>query len=216
MDRFIELEGIYAGYGPRTVIHDLDARFPRHRVTALLGPGASGKSTLLQVLEGVKDDPWSIGSVPALDGWRLPQRSRDGTAKVEADSWDDAVAVLARWLRGRTRLLSPSMWTALLSCPSVLTRLATVLKARAEVLLLDEPDLPAEGAVHAALATVIRRLRGDGHTIVLVTRNLDFARNVADHLVLLVDGKKIDEGPLSRMQREPASARVLEFLTWGG
>jgi ABC-type histidine transport system ATPase subunit len=45
---------------------------------------------------------------------------------------------------------------------------------------------------------------------------LDFARNLADHVLLLVDGEKLDEGPLSRVQREPASARVREFLTWGG
>lgn len=220
----IELEGVDAGYGSHTVISGLHAKFPRHRVSALLGPVGSGKSTLLRVLEGIEtrlcaceslEKLWSSGYVPSLDVWRLPQRSHDGTAKLEAGSWDAAVSVLARWLRGRARLLSPSMWTALLSCPSVLTRLASVLEARAELLLLDELDVPAERSVQAALAAVVRGLRMDGHTIILVTRNLEFAQNLADHVLLLVDGGKLGEGPLSRVQREPAWARVHGFLSSG-
>lgn len=214
MNAIVELREVRAGYGARTVIRGLSAALPRQQISVVLGPGGSGKSTLLRVLEGSKGDLWWAGGVPSLDAWRLPQQVRDGPDEIGGPEWDLAVKELEDWLRPRDTL-SPAMWTGLLSSPAVLMRLTMILRARAEVLLLDEPDQSAQASARVALGGIIRRLRGEGHTIVVVTHHLTFAREIADHVVLLIDGEKLDEGPLTRMQAEPASPRVRDFLTWG-
>jgi branched-chain amino acid transport system permease protein len=72
------------------------------------------------------------------------------------------------------------------------------------LLMLDEPAAGLRHAEKATLATLLRELRGDGLTILLVEHDMDFVMNLADRLVVLDFGTKLAEGVPAVVRRDPA------------
>lgn len=213
MPSVLEMRGVTAGYGEHTVLHGLSARIPRGRITAVLGPGASGKSTLLRVLEGRAAPPaWWTGEVPTLDAWRMPQPRR---GVDELGDLGLAEMVIQRWAF-RAGVDYTIVRHELLLDPAVLARVSRIVTATAPVLLLDEPDAWVHDRDLSVLILALRDLSMQGRTIVMVTHDLSLARRVADHVLLLVDGHKLDEGPPRRVQTQPSCDRARDFFTWGG
>jgi branched-chain amino acid transport system permease protein len=74
-------------------------------------------------------------------------------------------------------------------------------------LLLDEPAAGLRHAEKHDLATLLRRLRHDGVTILLVEHDMDFVMGLADRLVVMEFGAKLAEGPAATIRADP---RVIE------
>ncbi len=72
------------------------------------------------------------------------------------------------------------------------------------LLLLDEPAAGLRHAEKAELAILLRRLRGDGVTVLLVEHDMDFVMNLADRLVVMEFGSKLAEGPAAAIRTNPA------------
>ncbi len=209
------LRGVLAGYGRRTVLWGLCADFPRGRVTAVLGPGGSGKSTLLRVVQGSTPELWCSGEIPRVSSWLLPQPGRFQRVELDERLLVANRLCVERWIATRSGVLTPSIYDALLRDSNGLLRISRILSAGADVLLLDEPDARVDQRVVDVLVAVLRALAGEGTTVVLVTHNLALVDRIADHVLLLVDGLKLDEGSYARVRARPASERVRQFFTWG-
>jgi ABC-type multidrug transport system ATPase subunit len=217
MSEALVVRDVQAGYGRRTVLCDLAVEFPRASVSAVLGPGGSGKSTLLRMLAGISSELWSSGEIPRLSAWLLPQPTRTSARPdlLDTELVERARAELELWLAANPTVLSPDHREALRASARAVVRASRIVAAEAELLLLDEPDCDLDDRARLALAQLLRALARAGRTIVLVTHNLALVDQVADHLVLLVDGVKLDEGPPARVRAEPASERVRDFFIWG-
>ncbi|MFV8749451.1 ATP-binding cassette domain-containing protein [Nannocystaceae bacterium ST9] len=215
MSEALVLRGVLAGYGQHTVLQDLSIEFPHASVTVVLGPGGSGKSTLLHVIEGSASELWRGGEVPRVRAWRLPQPSRTSERATPRAELALARASVEAWLAARPNLLPESQHVALFASERALVRVDRILSADAEILLLDEPDDRLDEPACRALTTILRALARQGSTIIVVTHNLALVQQVADHVVLLVDGVKLDEGEPTRVRSQPASPRVRDFFTWG-
>lgn len=211
----LAVRGIRAGYGQRTVVADLSAEFPRASVTVVLGPGGSGKSTLLRVLAGSSPELWSAGEIPRVSALLLPQATRKVGRSEDAALVAAARVVVQAWFAEHSTVLSADHRGALLASSIAVVRVAKIVASEAELVLLDEPDSGLEGPVALALAKLLRALARAGRTIILVTHNLALVDHVADHVLLLIDGVKLDEGPLARVRELPASNRVRDFFIWG-
>ena len=72
------------------------------------------------------------------------------------------------------------------------------------LLLLDEPAAGLRHAEKAELATLIRRLRDEGHTVLLVEHDMDFVMNLADRLIVMEFGAKLAEGAPAGIRANPA------------
>jgi ABC-type cobalamin/Fe3+-siderophores transport system ATPase subunit len=215
-ERAWQLQDVAVGYGDVTILRELSAELPRGAITTVLGPGGSGKSTLLRALEGKTAGLWATGSMPLLPAWRLPQPSRVRGRACEPELLAAARARVEAWLAMHPSALPSAAEQALLHGELGLVRAARVLAARdAELLLLDEPDVHLASAVTRAFAAMLRVLAREGSTIVLVTHDLALVHEISDHLLLLVDGIKLDEGVPTRVHAHPASERVRSFFTWG-
>ena len=84
-----------------------------------------------------------------------------------------------------------------------LLEIARAMVAHPAVLLLDEPTAGLSAGEARDLVTLIRRLRADGSTFVVIEHNMDVVMEAADRVVVLDYGEKIAEGPPQAIQRDP-------------
>ena len=91
--------------------------------------------------------------------------------------------------------------------------IARALALRPEVLLFDEPTSALDPELFGEVLAVIRSLAGNGVTLVVVTHEIGFAREVADRVVFLDDGLIVEQGSPADVLDRPREARTREFLS---
>jgi energy-coupling factor transport system ATP-binding protein len=85
--------------------------------------------------------------------------------------------------------------------------LALVLAPRPRLLLLDEPTRGLDYAAKRELASMLRRLAGEGHAVLVATHDVEFVAQAADEVIVLADGEVVSSGPVRRVVAEsPAFA----------
>jgi branched-chain amino acid transport system ATP-binding protein len=84
-----------------------------------------------------------------------------------------------------------------------LVELARALASGPRLLLLDEPGAGLDAAEHARLAALVRAIRAEGTTVLLVDHHMDFVLDLADEVLVLSYGEKLAEGPPAVIRRDP-------------
>ena len=217
----IELHRLSAGYGGRTVLHDLSLTFHRGEVSVLLGPNGCGKSTLLRVIPRLL--PAMTGEV-LLDGvaaHTLTARQLAQTvAYLPQDRPVPSISALRMVLHGRFPHLSyPRRYRqedyeiaraalrqldaeelADLPLPRLSggqrqkVYLAMALAQQTPYLLMDEPTTYLDIRHQFETMHLARRLAGEGRAVVLVLHDLSLAFPCADRLFLLSGGRLLASG----------------------
>lgn len=90
--------------------------------------------------------------------------------------------------------------------------IARALAVEPSVMLFDEPTSALDPELVGEVLSVIRDLAAEGRTMLLVTHEMKFAREVADHVVYLFEGRIEEQGPPSEVFGNPKSARLQQFL----
>lgn len=91
--------------------------------------------------------------------------------------------------------------------------IARALAMRPDVMLFDEPTSALDPEMVAEVIAVMRELVDDGMTMVVVTHEMGFARAAADRIVMMDDGRILEEGPAAQMIGAPRHDRTRRFLT---
>jgi polar amino acid transport system ATP-binding protein len=91
--------------------------------------------------------------------------------------------------------------------------IARALAMKPELMLFDEPTSALDPEMVGEVVAVMRQLADDGMTMVVVTHEMGFARAAADRIVMMDDGKILEEGPADQMINSPTHARTRRFLT---
>ncbi|HET7489982.1 MAG TPA: ABC transporter ATP-binding protein [Acidimicrobiales bacterium] len=216
------------GHGVRIILDSLSISFPGRRATCVVGPGGTGKSTLLGTLanEGRVAPPlWARGAV-TIEGTVAACPQARPAPPTLAD-------LLAATLPGRaTRDCVDAAWWAVPTArdrllrvagasldrlPSDVRRLAEitpVLASGADLLLLDEPDAGARAVTLDWTITQLVHTKAD-QTVVVATHHLGLAREVADDVLLLLDGTVVEHAGVETFFERPASARTAAFVVMG-
>ncbi|MBL3699342.1 amino acid ABC transporter ATP-binding protein [Leucobacter luti] len=92
--------------------------------------------------------------------------------------------------------------------------IARALALAPDVLLFDEPTSALDPELVAEVLSVIRDLATGGTTLIIVTHEIGFAAEIADHVVFLDAGRVVEQGPPAQVLRAPEQARTQEFLDW--
>ncbi|HMM94232.1 ABC transporter ATP-binding protein [Phycicoccus sp.] len=210
------------GYDGRVVVDGVTLELPTARTTAVVGPNGCGKSTLLRGLGRllrprggtVLLDGDEIGSLPTREVARrlglLPQQPvvPDGVTVLELvergrhphhglfRTWtrDDEAAVAEALERTDLVELAGVAVDSLSGGQRQRVWLAMVLAQQTSVLLLDEPTSFLDIAHQLDVLDLVRTLRDDGTTVVMVLHDLGMAARYADHLVAMRDGRVVAEG----------------------
>lgn len=206
----IRLHALSVWHRGSQVLHDIDLRVAPGELVALVGPAGAGKTALLEVLLG-RLRPESGGAcVDQFDLRTQPAECRGCIAWVPAAPEFDLDATGSAWLHRRCLELGRAMpepvrrqvlirgginpaWhnARIGGWPVPLRRrlaLAVATLANAPALLLDAPDAGLDECDLADLVLALRRIRKRGTAVLLATRDLEFARQLATRIELLEHG----------------------------
>ncbi|WP_038044664.1 MULTISPECIES: amino acid ABC transporter ATP-binding protein [Thermocrispum] len=235
----VELRGLRKSFGRLEVLKGIDLDVRHGQVVCIIGPSGSGKSTLLRCVNlleqpdsgsvkvnGVElNDPdcdldtarASIGMVfqsfnlfshlNVLDNLTLAQRKVLKRGKAEAERI------------GRENLERVGLADKVYAMPSQLSggqqqrvAIARALSMNPKVMLFDEPTSALDPELVGDVLGVMRSLADEGMTMLVVTHEMQFAREVADEVLFMDGGVVVEQGPPSRVIGDPQQARTREFL----
>jgi polar amino acid transport system ATP-binding protein len=235
----LELRGVTKAYGDAEVLRGIDLQVPEHQAVALIGASGSGKSTLLRcvdLLEEIDDgDVLLDGEVitdPAVDVNAVRRRLGMvfqafnlfphmtvlenvvlGPVRAQrvarSDARERARELLARFgLGGREDQRPDNLSGGQQQRVAIVRALATQPRA----LLLDEVTSALDPELVGEVLAVVRDLKADGMTMIIATHEMAFARDVADEVCFLHEGRVLERGPAERMFRAPERPETQRFL----
>jgi Cu-processing system ATP-binding protein len=222
----IEGSGISKRYGRVPVLRGIDLAVKAGRVTALLGPNGAGKSTLIRVLLGlVRPDEGtvSVAGAPVGDGpgYRAAIGYMPQHPQFPENLTGREVVRLLRELRGHTMPEDDELFAAFALAPEldkpvrVLSggtrqklNAALAFMFRPAILLLDEPTAGLDPVASGLLKARIRNARQAGMSVLLVSHVLSEVEDLADDVVLLLEGKVEFQGSLRRLRELTGENRL--------
>lgn len=231
----LRVDDVTVAYGGIPAVQGAHLVTPPGSVTAILGPSGCGKSTLLRAVAGL--EPLQHGTI-AWDGEDLAPVAthKRGFALMFQDGQLFGHLTVARnvgyalRIRGRRRAVVAEKVTELLALvglegyadrlPGTLSggerqrvALARSLAADPRLLLLDEPLSALDSGLRVRLAGDLREiLRRAGTTTLLVTHDHEEAFAIADHLVVMREGRIVQQGPIANVWAAPVDAETALFL----
>lgn len=236
----LSLRGLVKRYGEREVLDGVDLDVAEHEVVVLIGASGSGKSTLLKcvdLLEEIDD-----GQI-LLDGRDISDPRIDaGAARRQMGMVFQSfnlfphmtvlhnVTLAPRVVFGRNRSEADERGRELLARVGLAEKAETypdklsggqqqrVAIARAlaydpRLLLLDEITSALDPELVGEVLDLVRELAESGRTIVMATHEMGFARQVADTVCFLADGKIVESGNAEQVLGDPQNERTRQFLS---
>ncbi|WTS97519.1 amino acid ABC transporter ATP-binding protein [Streptomyces sp. NBC_00096] len=235
----IEIRGLHKSFGANHVLRGIDLEIARGEVVCVIGPSGSGKSTLLRcvnLLEEPSGGRVFVGGTEVTDpdvdidavrrrigmvfqqfnlfphvnvteNLTLPQRRVLGRGRAEAEA-------VARENLARVGLSDKSgAYPAQLSGgQQQRVAVARALSMGPEVMLFDEPTSALDPELVGEVLAVMRVLAGEGMTMMVVTHEMSFAREVADRVVFMDGGVIVEQGPAAQVVGDPREERTRSFL----
>lgn len=238
----IRIEGLCKSFDGRLVLDRVHLEVGRGSIVSVIGQSGGGKTTLMRCVnllerpdrgtvevagETVHQDGRmvcrdlprlrrTVGMVfqrfhlfphlTAVENVVLAQRK---AGVPEPQALERAVALLRRVGVAHRALAQPEQ---LSGGEQQRVAIARALALRPEVLLFDEPTSSLDPEATREVLSVMRELAADGMTMLLVTHELPFAREVSDHVVFVDGGRIVEEGRPEDVLDTPAEARTREFL----
>jgi len=235
----LELREVTKAFGERRVLRGIDLTVSEHEAVALIGASGSGKSTLLRcadLLEEIDDgdilldgetitDPAvspvavrrRLGLVfqaynlfphmTALENVMLGERRAHGSSRAEAEA--RGRELLARFgLAGREGDRPDSLSGG----QQQRVAIARAFAGRPRALLLDEVTSALDPELVGEVLAAVRDLKREGMTMLIATHEMSFAREVADRVAFLHEGRIVEQGPPAQVLEAPRQAETQRFL----
>jgi polar amino acid transport system ATP-binding protein len=236
----LEVRNLASAYGPLKVLEDVSLTLAKGEVMALIGPSGSGKSTVLRVLMGLTR-PIS-GTVlidgEAIDYGKAAsiRAARDRMAIVfqQYNLFQNMdvmrnVTIAPVKIKGRARAEVEKEAARLLekvgladkhhAYPEQLSggqqqrvAIARALALKPEILLLDEVTSALDPELVNEVLDTVRALAAEGMTMLIVSHEMAFVREVASKVVMMDKGQVVEEGPPKQIFDAPRTERAREFV----
>jgi len=226
-------------FGTLPALDDFSLSVDRGEVVVVIGPSGSGKSTFLRCLNGLEEiDRGRI----VIDGVELNEREQNRLAirrevGMVFQSFNlfphmtvlENVNLAQRLVRGRTKAEATAQATALLDKVGVAEKLqaypgqlsggqqqrvaiARALALQPKVMLFDEATSALDPEMIGEVLEVMRNLASEGMTMVVVTHEMGFAREVGDRIVFMEAGRIVEQAASQDFFQRPVMDRTREFL----
>jgi ABC-type polar amino acid transport system ATPase subunit len=238
----IRIEGLCKSFDGRLVLDRVNLEVGRGSIVSVIGQSGGGKTTLMRcvnLLERPDRGTVEVAGEVVHQGGRMVCRDLPRLRRTvgmvfqrfhlfphltavenvvlaqrkagvpEPQALERAVALLRRVGVAHRALAQPEQ---LSGGEQQRVAIARALALRPEVLLFDEPTSSLDPEATREVLSVMRELAADGMTMLLVTHELPFAREVSDHVVFVDGGRIVEEGRPEDVLDTPAEARTREFL----
>lgn len=238
-NHILEVRHLSKSFGKHVVLRDIDFTVDKSDVTCIIGASGSGKSTLLRCINMLETP--TTGEILFHENditerkMNVPQyRSKVGMVFQSFNLFNN-LSVLDNCIVGQTKVLKKNKEEAKKSALYYLEKvgmapyinakprqlsggqkqrvaIARALAMEPEVLLFDEPTSALDPQMVGEVLAVMRTLAGEGLTMIIVTHEMAFARDVSNHVVFMADGVIEEEGTPSDIFGNPQKAKTKEFL----
>ena len=238
-DLKVDVTNLKKNYGSNQVLKGIDFKVANNEVVVLIGPSGSGKSTLLRCLNKL-EEPTS-GSI-VIDGHDIsdPKTNIDKArenigmvfqhfnlfnnlsvgenirlAPVELGKANkDEAMTTAKQLLETVDLADKfdAMPASLSGGQKQRVAIARALAMNPDIMLFDEPTSALDPEMVGDVLEVMKDLAKDGMTMVVVTHEMGFAKEVADRVVFMAEGHVVEEGRPEAIFEDPQNERTKAFL----
>jgi ABC-type polar amino acid transport system ATPase subunit len=236
----VDARALHNHFGHLHVLRGVDLQVAERELVFLIGPSGSGKSTLLRCLNRL-EEPTS-GSV-TVDGIDMldprtdinKARQRIGMVFQSFNLYPHMtalgnVALALRKVRGLSRAEAEAKARAALERVHLADRaehyplqlsggqqqrvaIARAIALEPRVMLFDEPTSALDPELVGGVLAVMRELREDGMTMVVVSHEMGFARAAADRVVFMADGMIVETGRPDEIFTDPKHDRTRAFIS---
>ena len=222
-DAILQVKHLSKAFGSHQVLKDIDFTVRPGDVTSIIGASGSGKSTLLRCINLLETpsagDILFHGENITARGFN-PCRYRSQVGMVfQSFNLFNNMTVLENCMVGQVKVLKKSKAEAKENAMKYLEQvgMAPYINARAlamepEVLLFDEPTSALDPEMVGEVLSVMRDLASQGMTMLVVTHEMAFARDVSNHVVFMADGVICEQGDPKDVFTNPKQTRTREFL----
>src|SRR5690625_2354139 len=235
----IKIEGLVKSYGNLEVLKGIDYEIKEKEVICIIGASGSGKSTFLRcinLLEEITDGAIYIDNVKVNDPATNINDIRTDVGMVFQQfnlfphmTVLDNITIAPRKIRKMSEQEAEQLATELLvkvglgdkanNYPEQLSggqmqrvAIARALAMKPKVMLFDEPTSALDPEMVKEVLDVMKELAQEGMTMVVVTHEMGFAREVADRVLFIDGGYLEEEGPPEQIFKHPKSERTKAFL----
>ncbi|HET7492930.1 MAG TPA: amino acid ABC transporter ATP-binding protein [Bradyrhizobium sp.] len=235
----IELRNVHKSFGKLEVLKGITASVEKSEVVCIIGPSGSGKSTILRCINGLES--YEAGDI-LVEGARVDNRApgivairtqvsmvfqrfnlfphrtalenvAEGPIYVKNEPRADALD------RGRGLLAKVGLAEKAGVYPAQLSggqqqrvAIARALAMQPKAILFDEPTSALDPELVGDVLSVMRKLADDGMTMVVVTHEMGFARDVADRVLFIDGGVIVEQGAAKSVLNQPQHPRTQDFL----
>lgn len=236
----INVSNLYKNFGKNEVLKDISETIEKGEVVVIIGPSGSGKSTFLRCLN-LLEEPTS--GVINFEGEDITNKNVDinkirekmgmvfqqfnlfphktvmenltiGPTKIKKVSSENAIK------KGNELLEKVGLLDKKNSYPNSLSggqkqriAIARALAMEPDVMLFDEPTSALDPEMVGEVLNVMKSLAKDGMTMVVVTHEMGFAKEVGDRILFMDEGKIIEEGTPEEIFENPKNSRTQDFLS---
>ena len=235
----IEIRNVSKWYGDFQVLKNCSVNVEKGEVVVVCGPSGSGKSTLIKTVNAL--EPFQKGEI-LINGTSVGDpktnlaqlRSRVGMVFQHFElfphmSIRDNLALAQIKVLGRDKAEAEERGLKLLDRVGLLKHsekypgqlsggqqqrvaIARALASDPEIIYFDEPTSALDPELTGEVLAVMRQLAQEGMTMVVVTHEMGFARNVSSRTVFMENGVVVEEAPSQEFFAHPKEARTREFL----
>ena len=239
MEELLKVEHLVKTFGKNEVLKDIDFSVQRGDVISIIGASGSGKSTLLRCINMLEDATSGniiFGGKDVLKGEINEDKYRTQVGMVfQSFNLFANLNVLDNCMVGQTAVLKRKKEEAekialeylskvgmdqyLKAKPRQLSggqkqrvAIARALAMSPEILLFDEPTSALDPEMVGEVLDVMRTLAESGMTMLVVTHEMDFARDVSNRVIFMADGRIEEDGKPEEVFNHPKKERTKEFL----
>ncbi|MGU8583243.1 amino acid ABC transporter ATP-binding protein [Clostridium perfringens] len=236
----INVRNLYKSFGKNEVLKDINETIKKGEVVVIIGPSGSGKSTFLRCLnlleeptsgvinfegEDITDKNVDINKIREKMGMVFQQFNlfphktvmenlTIGPTKIKNISNGEAIKKGSELLEMVGLLDKKNVYPNSLSGgQKQRIAIARALAMEPDVMLFDEPTSALDPEMVGEVLGVMKSLAKDGMTMVVVTHEMGFAKEVGDRILFMDEGRIIEEGTPEEIFQNPKNSRTKDFLS---
>lgn len=239
MDKIISVNGLKKSFGENEILKDINFSVSRGDVTCIIGASGSGKSTMLRCIN-LLEEP-TAGEIiykgqNILKTKNIPAYRAKVEMVFQSFNLFENMTVLKNCMIGQMKVLKTDKETARNEAMHYLEKvgmapyinakprqlsggqkqrvaIARALAMKPDVILFDEPTSALDPQMVGEVLEVIKNIAKEGLTMIIVTHEMAFARDVSNHVVFMKDGVICEEGSPDEIFTSPKKQETKDFLS---
>ncbi len=239
----LEVSDIHKSFGEREVLKGVSLSVDKGSVVAILGPSGSGKTTLLRCINFLEKadsgsltfdgEPFDLARISRADTARLRRKTAFVFQsynlfrnKTVLQNVTEGLVVARRMHKVQAEEVAVQMLQKVgmadrcSQYPHQLSggqqqrvAIARALATSPEIIYFDEPTSALDPELTGEVLDVMRQLAAEGMTMLVVTHEMGFARDVSSHVIFMEDGRIVESAPSAQFFAAPRQERTRAFLS---